>query len=92
MTPTAEIQQARAFLHARGVRTSDISPRHFVAVSHELGKSFSETLKYLALLLSGGSGNGPSPIATADKDRLDPIRAIGKPTPSEELELDSAER
>lgn len=84
----AEVRQARAFLQQAGVHTSDIAPRHFVAVSHEMKKSFRETLRYLALLLSGGSGDGPSPIATAGKDRLDPVRAIGNPTPSQAMEYD----
>lgn len=83
-----EIRQARAFLQGAGVRSADISPRHFVAVSHELGKPFGLTLRYLAVLLAGGSGNGPSPIASADKDRLDPIRAIGKPSPDQQMEYD----
>jgi hypothetical protein len=84
-----EIRQARAFLQQRGVRTSDIAPRRFVAVAKETGKTFSQTLNYLALLLSGGSGNGPSPIATAGEDRLDPQRALGDMTPNQKLLYDS---
>lgn len=87
----AEVRQARAFLQEHGVLPTDVSPRHFVAVSHEIKKPFAETLRYIALLLSGGSGEGPSPIATANKDRLDPIRAIGKPTPSQAMEYDVAQ-
>lgn len=86
----AEIRQARAFLQQRKIRTSDIPPARFVAVAKETGKSFAETLRYLALLMSGGSGNGPSPIATADKDRLDPIRALGQQTPTQAMEYDSS--
>jgi hypothetical protein len=94
MTATAikpvEIRQARAFLQQRNVRTSDVSPKHFAAVAKETGKTFSQTLNYLALLLSGGSGDGPSPVATAAKDRLDPTRALGEQTPSQAMEYDSA--
>lgn len=84
-----DVRAARGFLQQRGVRTSDISPRHFAASAKELGKSFTDTLKYLALLLSGGSGNGPSETATASKDRLDPVRALGDQTPSEAMKYDS---
>lgn len=83
-----QIRQARGFLQQKGVRTSDITPRHFAAVSNETGKSFADTLRYLVLLLSGGSGVGPSPIATAGRDRTDPIRAIGKPSPDQLAEYD----
>lgn len=84
-----EIRQARAFLSQKGIRSHDISPHHFAAASKELKKPFRETLKYLALLLSGGSGDGPSPIATADKDRLDPITALGKPSPTQQMEYEN---
>lgn len=87
----AEIRQARAYLQNAGVRTSDISPRRFVAVSKETGKGFAATLKYLVLLLSGGQGLGPSKIATADKDRLNPMVALGKPGPAERMEIENVE-
>jgi hypothetical protein len=73
----AEVRQARKYLHDHKVQTTDISPRDFAASAKELGKPFRDTLRYLALLLSGGSGVGPSKIATANKDRLDPIQALG---------------
>lgn len=90
--PTAaEVRQARAYLQTRGVRSGDIGPRRFASVHKELGKGYSQTLKYLVLLLSGGSGLGPSKIATADRDRLDPIRALGDDTPSQRLSYDNVQ-
>ncbi len=83
-----EIRTARLYLQKRGVRSSDISPHRFVAASKELGKDYAATLKYLVLLLSGGSGLGPSRIATANEDRLDPIKALGKPSPDQEMSYD----
>lgn len=88
--PTAtEIRAARAYLQGAGVRTSDISSRRFASASKELGKGYRQTLKYLTLLLSGGQGDGPARIASADKDRLDPVTALGKPTPSDAMEYDN---
>jgi hypothetical protein len=88
--PTAaEVRAARRYLQTRGVRSGDVSPARFASVHKELGKGYSQTLKYLVLLLSGGSGVGPSKIATADQDRLDPIRALGDDTPSQRLSYDN---
>lgn len=84
-----EIRAARAYLQGRDVRTSDINPRHFAAVHKELGKGYAATLKYLVLLLSGGSGVGPSRIATADRNRIDPITALGDDTPSQRMSYDN---
>lgn len=86
-----DVRKARAFLQQRGVRTADISPQHFARSAKELGKGFAATLNYLALLLSGGSGNGQSETATASKDRLDPQRALGQQTPSQAMKYDSAQ-
>lgn len=85
VTP-AEIRSARSYLQNAGIPTSKASPRHIAAVAKETGKSFRQTLKYLNLLLSGGSGVGPSKIATADEDRLDPINALGDNTPSRKMQ------
>lgn len=95
MTATAptpeEIRKARAYLQNAGIRTSDISPRRFVTAAKEMGKGFRQTLKHLVLLLSGGQGLGPSKIATANKNRLDPQEALGDMTPSQRLGYDNVE-
>jgi len=85
----AEIRAARSYLQSQGARTSDIPPRRFAAVHKELGKGYAATLKYLVLLLSGGSGVGPSRIATSDQDRTDPITALGDDTPSQKMSYDN---
>lgn len=46
-----KVRQARAYLRRRGISTSQISPRRFASSSSEMGKSFSETLRFLAALL-----------------------------------------
>lgn len=84
-----EVAAARAYLQGRGVKSGDISPRHFANSSKEMGKGFGQTLKYLVLLMSGGSGTGPARIATADRDRTDPITALGDNTPSRQMEYDN---
>lgn len=43
-----DIRKARAFLQQRGLRTADISPKDFATLAAEIGKSFTETLKFLA--------------------------------------------
>ncbi len=78
-----EVRAARGYLRSAGI--TKVSPRHFASAKKEIGKGYRQTLKYLNLLLSGGSGQGPSPIATADDDRLDPIEALGDSTPSQKL-------
>lgn len=85
-----EIRSARGFLQTAGVPTSKVSPRRFASVAKETGKGYRQTLKFLNLLLSGGSGDGPSRIATANDDRLDPQRALGEQTPDEKMEYANA--
>ena len=85
-----EIRQARAFLQENGV-LSKVSPGTFARAAKELGKSFRDTLRHLSLILSGGSGAGPSPVATATKNRLDPARALGNQTPSEAMAYDAGQ-
>lgn len=90
VTP-AEIQKARDFLQGRAEprvgrkKPSQISPRDFAYSAKEMGKSFEETLNTLAYLASGGQGEGPSPIATKDTDKLDPINALGDTPPSQKI-------
>lgn len=72
-----DIKKARIYLQKQGIRSSDISPRKFAASAKEMGKGFRETLNFLARLLSGGQGQGPSPKATKNVDQLDPKNAIG---------------
>lgn len=53
-----EIRQARAFLQKMGIRTADMSPRLFADASKEVDKSFRETLRLVATLLTEGQGQG----------------------------------
>ena len=53
-----EIREARAFLQNRQIRTADLSPKDFVYAAKELGKSFKETLKLIASLLTEDQGQG----------------------------------
>lgn len=85
VTPS-DIRSARSYLQNAGIPTSKLAPRHLASVAKETGKGYRQTLKYLNLLLSGGSGDGPSRIATANDDRLDPISALGDDSPSRKLE------
>lgn len=82
-----EVQGAAAFLKQRKIK--GLSPRKLAASSNELGKNYADTVKYLVLLMSGGQGVGQAPAATADENRIDPIRAIGKPSPEQLMEYDS---
>lgn len=72
-----EIRQARAYLEKQGISTADINPKHFAASAKETGKSFRDTLNWLARLLSGGQNQGPAPSVTKNVDRLKPENAIG---------------
>lgn len=72
-----DIRDARTYLNKKGIRTGDIAPRHFAAVAAETGKSFRDTLNFIARLLSGGQGLGPSPSTTKHVDLLKPENAIG---------------
>lgn len=76
-----EIRQARAYLQKQGIGSGDISPKHFAAVAAETGKSFRETLNWLARLLSGGQSQGPAPAVTKKVDVLKPERAVGGEEP-----------
>jgi hypothetical protein len=73
----SEVRQARAYLQKQGIRSGDISPLKLAASAKEMKKSYRETLRFVAVLLSGGSGMGPSRIASRNKDRLDPVQAAG---------------
>lgn len=70
-----QIAAAANYLREENIR--GVSPRHLAASSSELGKSFKDTLEYLAHLLSGGQGQGPAPGATKKVKRLKPDNAIG---------------
>lgn len=72
-----EIRKARAYLQKMDITSAHVSPRKFAASAKELGKTFRETLNFLTRLMSGGQGQGPSPAATKDVDRLKPENAIG---------------
>lgn len=84
VTP-AEIQKARDFLQGKGLPASKISPRDFAQSAKEFGKSFEETLNLLTYLASGGQGDGQSPIANKDTDKLEPIDALGDAPPSQKI-------
>ena len=73
VTP-ADIRAAKAIL--AGEDETRISPRHLAASAKELKKPLSETLNFLARLLSGGQGQGPAPKTTKDVDILKPENAI----------------
>lgn len=49
----AEVRAARAFLQRRGVRPP-LQPRKFAAAAKELDMGFSELLRYIGRLYSGG--------------------------------------
>jgi hypothetical protein len=90
MSNTAsDVRSARSYLQTAGIGTGQVSPRHFATAAKETGKGYRQTLKFLNLLLSGGSGDGPSKIATANADRHDPESALGDMTPSQKMEYDN---
>jgi hypothetical protein len=62
-TEAKKVRQARAFLQQRGIRTADMSPRQFAGAAGQLGKSFRDTLRMVAVLQMAGQGQGPAPIA-----------------------------
>lgn len=71
----AQIAAAAAYL--RDAKTQGVSARRLAASANELGKSFKDTLEYLAHLLSAGQGQGPAPGVTKKVKRLKPANAIG---------------
>lgn len=77
-TPS-QIAAAAAYIQANGVQ--NVSAPRLAASASELGKSFKDTLEYLARLLSGGQGQGPAPSVTKKVPRLDPKNAIGGEDP-----------
>lgn len=72
-----EVRQARAYLQKQNISSADIPPNLFAMSAKEMGKSFRETLNFLARLLSGGQGDNPSPGNTKNVDILKPENAIG---------------
>lgn len=55
MIGAGQVRAARGFLRSKlKAGTSDISPRHFAAASHELGMGFSGVAAVLARLYAGG--------------------------------------
>lgn len=72
-----EIKQARIYLQKQNITSAQISPRKFAASAKEMGKSFRDTLNFLARLLSGGQNQGPAPNASRKVDQLNPVNAIG---------------
>lgn len=57
VTP-AEVRKARSFLYAHHRRAFGISPRLFAGAARELGVSFRELLKFIALLYARGTQAG----------------------------------
>jgi hypothetical protein len=49
-----EVRAARAFLHKKGARSSDVSPRKFANAAKELNIGFAELLAFIARLYSAG--------------------------------------
>lgn len=49
-----EVRAARAFLHKRGVKASQVSPRKFANAAKEQDVGFAELLAFIARLYSAG--------------------------------------
>lgn len=49
-----EVRAARAFLHKRGARASDVSPRKFANAAKELDIGFAELLAFIGRLYGAG--------------------------------------
>lgn len=64
----AEARKARSFLYARHKRGYGIPPRKFAAAARELGVSFRELMRFVAILYSRGQGQ--------QQFRLENIRQI----------------
>lgn len=54
----AEIRKARSFLFSHHKRGFGIAPHHFAGAAKELGVSFRELLRFIAILQSRGQGTG----------------------------------
>lgn len=54
-----KIRKARAFLHQRGIKTSELSPKDFVSFSETFNQSFEKTLRLIAYLKTRGQGLFP---------------------------------
>lgn len=64
-----EVRQARAFLQKKGIPSSEIAPRRLVAARKELGGTFEDTLRFLAILFMAGQGMGPGPKGKRQAER-----------------------
>lgn len=63
-TPSVyEVERAQSFLLKHGM-AGKVTALSFAGAAKETGKSFERLLSYIRELLSGGSGIGPSPVAT----------------------------
>lgn len=63
-TPSVyEVQRAQNYLIQHGM-AGKVTALSFAGAAKETGKSFERLLSYIRELLSGGSGIGPSPVAT----------------------------
>ncbi len=51
-----DVRAARAYLYQRGLTADKIPPRRFANAAKELGVTFSELLKLLGRVMSGGQG------------------------------------
>lgn len=67
---TAEVQKARSFLYSHHKHGFGMPPARFAAAARELGVSFRELLRFIAILYSRGQGQGAF--------RLENIRAIAQ--------------
>jgi len=50
----AEIRAAKKYLKRRNIDFDEISPRKFVRLSKQLDKTYDQTMKFLAKILSAG--------------------------------------
>lgn len=53
---TAEVKKARSFLYAHHKRGFRIPPKKFAGAARELGVSFRELMRFIAILMSRGQG------------------------------------
>lgn len=64
-----DIRAARAFLRKRGIGTSEIPPRTFAVSAREMGKTFSELLRFIARLYQGRTDQSMTRAEILLKDR-----------------------
>lgn len=69
-----EVRAARAYLHKRGARTKDVSPRKFANSAKELNIGFAELLAFIARLYSAGQNQSQYRLDVIAKEASKPAR------------------